>query len=232
MITGNMKIFINKLRKQEGGKIHRNKTEFDITSSCGVYRFQHPDAKVFQYIDDLAKSIGITKESTQWSQQEIDKINNIIDKDLEDEFTAEFYQTYFKYIDFNKLHKCLLWSYASIYVTSNRLANKALQKSTNYLLQFYPDIFNKDGSKELLKVDGIIGNGSRALIYDVSSLVYENNPYLGHMWKSLFINACKDYYVEIATSEVEQTGTDKDLRYLRGWINRCNDLLGDVDDLR
>lgn len=232
MMDGNMKIFISRLRKQEGGKIHRNRTEFDITTSCGIYRFQHPDAKVFSYIDEIASSLGITNPSTEWRKEELDKINDLIDSSIEDEFTADFYRDYFKSLDLNKLHRCLIWSYASIFITGNRLANKALQKSCNDLLNLYPDIFHPDRFGTRLKVDGIIGSGSRDLVYRVTEVVYDNQSYLGHIWKFLFISACKDYYVEIATSDVEKTGTDKDLIYLRGWINRCNSLLGDVDDIR
>lgn len=225
----NIEVFVKKLRKYEGGKIHKNKNESDITTSCGIYRKQHPNASIFKYIDSLAESIGITSPSSTWTKEQIEKVNDIIDMDIENKYTEEFYRDYIKSIDLDRLPLNIAWCYYNIYVTGNKLANKSLQRSCNFMLEKYPTIFNNEDVTFLkqLDVDGIIGKGSREAIYRISDLItsYKDAVVFEEIWKQSFISFCKSYYIDIATGDVKETGTDKDIIYLKGWKNRCDELL-------
>lgn len=225
-MVDNYNQLVEKLYKVEGGKIHKNKNELDITSSCGIYKYQHKDAKVFKYIDQIADAIGITKPSSQWTQLDIDSVNAHIDKDIELAYSIEFYKDYIKVIDLNKLPKEMVWPFFNIYINSNKIAGKALQYSSNQMIKSNSKLFNPKDLKPL-SVDGIIGNGSREMIYSISEIInfIPQSELYGEMWKLYFVNRCKTEYVSIGTNDVAKTGTDKDIIYLKGWINRCDALL-------
>ena len=221
-------LLVEKLREIEGGLVHKNKGESDITTSCGIYRGAHPNAGVFTYIDQLAMAIGISKPSSQWTRVELDAINNHIDRDIENSYSVEFYKDYFsKVVDINKLPNELIWPFYNIYVNGNKLAGKALQYSCNLMLKKYPKLFNPSGDKNELNVDGLIGNGTRSLLYSISEIVkfLPQGDVYGEIWKQYFLQRCKTEYVMIGTTDVSKTGTDKDIKFLRGWINRCDALL-------
>lgn len=221
-------LLVEKLKKVEGGVIHKNKGETDITTSCGIYRGAHPNAKIFTYIDQLAAAVGINKPSSQWGKIELDTINSHIDSDIEMSYSVEFYKDYIGgVIDINKLPQELIWSFYNIYVNSNKIAAKALQYSSNLMLRKYPKLFNSNSDKKELTVDGKIGNGSRSIVYGISEIVkfLPQGDIYGEIWKMYFIQRCKTEYVLIGTTDVAETGTDKDLKYLRGWINRCDSLV-------
>lgn len=44
------KILLNHLYKVEGGVLHRNSEEFDITNAYGIYRHFHPKAGKYLHI--------------------------------------------------------------------------------------------------------------------------------------------------------------------------------------
>lgn len=227
MVNNYLKL-VEKLYVVEGGKIHKNKNEKDITSSCGIYRYAHPNADVFKYIDQIAIAVGITKPSTQWTSTELELVNKHIDKDLELSYSVDFYKTYFKVLDLDKLHDIMIWPFANIYTNSNKIANKAMQTSCNLMMRYNPKLFNPNNLKELV-VDGIIGNGSREVIYTISSVLafLPDGDVYAVLWKMFFINACKSEYILLSTNEVSSTGTDKDIIYLKGWSNRCDALVED-----
>lgn len=208
----NWEKFIELIYKLEGGKIHRNKTEKDITSKAGIYKYAQPHAEIFSYYAQVAKNLGITKDSTEWTKSEIEKIDNAVDSVNDIAYSVEFYKGYFKNTVIESLDKVALL-YGSIYVNSQKIANKALQNSINSMVNIL-----KERGIELdikLKVDGVIGSGSKASIKKVIEVCKLNNTLLD-VWKQAFASSCKDQYVELANKG------EKNKTYLTGWINRVN----------
>lgn len=222
---------VAKLREQEGGIIHRNKGELDITSTCGVYRHSHPDAEIFKYLDELARDLGIAKPSANWTKEDIDKINQNLDLNKEFHLNVDFYKTYIKVVNLSLLPSQIVFAFFSLYTNGNKLACESLQRSCNLLLNKHASVFNNDSNgnriyKDLV-VDGKIGSGSRGVIYHIADIIShsDQSELYGEIWRSYFLHAAKTAYVKIGTTDVAKTGTDKDIKYLRGWINRCDELL-------
>lgn len=208
-------LVLDMLKDQEGGRLHRNKSESDITTGYGIYKSVYPNAKIFSYIDEVAKSVGIEKKSKDWTEDDIVEINDKIDPVKEKELSLDFYKDYFK-MDMSIIPANLAVIFCSIYVNSNKIANIALQKSTNFMIENY---VNK-GS--ILKPDGIIGSGSKKVIKDVYDWVKRQSDHMDDVWFMSFIYFVQFEYVQICTDNGKE---DKQLQYLRGWTNRVLSLL-------
>ena len=83
------KILLNHLYKVEGGVLHRNSEEFDITNAYGIYRHFHPKAEIFTYIDTIASSVT-RAPSNKWTKEQIVAINKLIDKNKELDLSYRF----------------------------------------------------------------------------------------------------------------------------------------------
>lgn len=208
-------LVLDMVKEAEGGKLHRNKSELDITTGYGIYKHVYPNEQIFKYIDEVAKSLNITKDSKDWNQDDLEEIQYNMDKEKEFEYTKEFYSSYFK-IDLSILPNNLALAYCSIYVNSNKIANIALQKSVNFLISNYCKNFKK------LSTDGVLGKESKKTIEEVFKFVKLQSDQMDDVWFLSFINFCQAEYVNIATDGGKE---DKHLQYLKGWINRCINLL-------
>lgn len=215
-------LFMNMIKKQEGGKLHRNKSEKDITTGYGIYKYSFPEAEIFKYIDSLAKSLNINKKSSEWSKSEIETINKNIDTNKELQYTIDFYNNeYFKKIDIYKLPIQLTLSVGSILINSPKIASKALQISYNTMIKLIDSLSNEKQIDE----DGIIGSGTRNAIYKLSEKV-ESSDTDKYLWFYIFINSVISQYVDMATDNGKE---DKQLQYLRGWVlNRCDYLIKNI----
>ena len=81
------------LTTAEGGKIHYNSTEKDITSGRGIYRYNNKGI-IWDYVDTVAKSIGIIIPSVSWDKDELDKINKNVDPKIMEYLEYLFYKQY------------------------------------------------------------------------------------------------------------------------------------------
>lgn len=208
-------LVLEMLKKAEGGKLHRNKSELDITTGYGIYKHVCPNEKIFKYLDEIAKSLNINKNSKEWDSDDLEEIQANIDYEKELEYTKEFYINYFN-LDLNILPNNLALGYCSIYVNSNKIANIALQKSTNFIIENYYKKCKK------ISEDGILGNQSKKTIEEVFKYVKLQSDQMDNVWFLSFINFCQFEYVKISTDNGKE---DKQLQYLKGWINRCINLL-------
>lgn len=229
-MTKGEKVLLDSIKSAEGGKLHRNKIETDITTGYGIYRVKHPTASIFSYIDSLAKELGITKPSSEWSDSEINQVNSKIDPEKELELSAEFYKGYFKYSDYTNVPDMLLFSYFNIYVTSTTIAVRAMQSTYNLFIKKFPEIALKPlyGEMTPIKVDGKLGSGTKGAINKLGLILSKENSLYIPALTLIFYNYAKSGYVEIGTDEVKTTGKDKHAIYLKGWDNRVNKLMEDM----
>lgn len=207
----NYEKLVELLKTVEGDKIHYNKGEKDITSAYGIYRYQQPQAKIFTYIDTVAKDLGITKPSYEWTSEEINLVNINIDKDEEFNLAVDFYKT-FTHLDLDQLGLELSYAYFNIFANTPKGANKAMQATINSLISNY----NLD--YKLLDVDGILGPKSRKVIYDVVK------SYNDKELKLTFLVHANEHYINLAVNNSE-----KYLKYLNGWYQRIKNLIKDVN---
>lgn len=220
-------MFLELIKKFEGGKLHRNSGETDITTGYGIYRAAHPNATVFQVYDLGASKLGITSPSSEWTKEEISMVNDLIEgKDADPELndlmiqkTKEFYNAYFSKATYEGVPSELSLAYKLIYINSNKIANKALQSTYNLAVKIA-------GYNKQLKVDGIVGSGSKQAFKEFKEFIdYHSEVINVNTLLAIFISYCKSFYIDISTDEVNSTGTDKHLKYLNGWDNRCNTIL-------
>lgn len=216
--------FYSLVAKFEGGKLHRNSNESDITTGYGIYRGAHPNASIFSYIDKLAMSINIFTPSNEWTKDEINSVNHVLSyneeaKEKEYQLTVDFYRDYFKKVDYEGVPDLLNAAYKLIYINGTKIANKALQSTYNAIAKIV-------GETNVLKVDGLIGSGSKSAFKEFNSFIeYNSEVVTDYTLLAYFISYAKSFYIDISTDELPTTGTDKHLRYLQGWDNRCNTIL-------
>lgn len=204
----NWEKFIGLIYKLEGGKLHFNKTEKDITSKAGIYKYAHPSCEIFKYYDEVAKSLNINKTSTEWSKEDLKIIDSKIDLAKDIEYSVIFYKDFFKKTIIDELNS-MSYLYGSIYLNSPKLANRALQVASNEMIKKL-NLVNKP-----LDTDGIIGNGSKQVIRDIL-LKCESNESLMDDYKSLLAEKCKEGYQDLVKKN------EKNSIYLKGWLNRVD----------
>lgn len=230
----NIEKFVLSLKEFEGGVLHKNAGETDITNGYGIYKGDNPKAEVFTYYADLAKELGIKTASSKWTKEEIKKVNDVIDPDRELQLSIEFYQEYFKplskFIDLFSLDPLISVPYGNIFLNSNTIGNKSLQQSVNLIIESnLRNTFPEIATMNKIAEDGIVGPGTRKVVYFLNELfgekaIYERELFFNY-WCNIFISLCKTNYVDLSTDNLKKTGTDKQLQYLRGWINRCDKLV-------
>lgn len=202
------------IAKEEGGYLHRNPAETDITTGYGIYRTAQPDAKIFNYIDSIAKSLGINTKSNLWSKQQLELIQSKMDKETELSYSIDFYKNYFKAIRLDEFPIEVSREIASIYTNGPKIACKALQRTVNQFIEY--GVLSK---RPWLTQDGILGAKSWESINELNSIC-KKDTLRANQFKYLFIGYCKTYYIELAVLY-----PDKYLRYLRGWNKRVDNLL-------
>lgn len=203
---------LSSLFEFEGGKLHYNSKEHDITNAYGIYRYQQPKAELWKYIDSLA--VGITtKPSSQWDETIVNKINSKIDKNKERELSYLFYKDFFKGAYLESFHEDLVILICNLYTNTPLGATKAIQEALNDCYKY--GIFIADKS-EVPPVLGKFGPQTRTAVEKFS----QNAD-----WKDIIIfKNCallymKTYYAELV---IDKTATM--IPNLRGWNNRMEEL--------
>lgn len=221
------------IKIQEGGILHRNKSESDITNGYGIYRHAYPNEEIFQYYDNIAEEIGINGKSSTWTDENIKAIQSKIDLEIEFELSKQFYlNTYFKRfkIDVFSLPEQLCLAVASILINGPKLGSKALQQSYNIILKKYTKRFPEEFKNiKPISEDGIIGDNTAKAIMILNECVLKmNHPDSVELWLSVYLSCVKSLYVELATGKSK----DKYAQYLRGWVlNRVDNLIKNIDNL-
>ena len=82
------KKLLDNLKEAEGGDLHRNTNELDVTNGWGIYRGKglgKSFTPLWDYVDTIAKQVT-DKPSDQWTKDECELIDNLLDKDKEEDF--------------------------------------------------------------------------------------------------------------------------------------------------
>lgn len=209
-IPDNFKSALKLLRKQEGGYLHRNKTEADITNGYGIYKYAHPTAELWKYIIDLGLNHGIGADTASWNRESIAKVNSKIDPNYDLYLSYLFYKDYFKYLSPTRFHGVLLPYLISIYANSPVICVKSLKLAINACI----DRGYTRGTKntEDSKVDSIL----------LANLDYirDNVPeHVVRQIKTILLDITKQQYTKLANNNPAKFGM-----YLKGWHNRVDSL--------
>ena len=210
----NLEEILNHLYKVEGGALHRNPTEADVTSPRGLYKSQDSKSKIWEYYNSVAASLGITTNSKGWSAKQIVAINSKADANLILNYEREYYISYFKGlpIDITVLNPMLAVLISSLYANSPQGCIISLQEALIYL--------NKAGiisipADKLSAPDGVVGNNTKYSMQAITNLDAKDLM----IFSLLIIGRMQEYYINIA---VETPG--KYLVYLNGWKNRLREI--------
>lgn len=196
------------LKRQEGGILHRNSNENDITNGYGIYRYAHPEAVVFNYIVQIANSLGITSPSSSWTREQINNIQSRMDPKHDLYYSYLFYKDFYKSIDLSNFHNVMIPVVVSLYANSPKICVKSLQMGYNKLV--------KDGlvNGNALTEDGVNGPGTMGALK-----VFVDWDEGARALKMKTLDSAIENYTKLANSS-----PDKYMRYLKGWINRVNSL--------
>jgi len=200
------------IKHVEGDKVHRNKGEKDITSPYGIYKHAHPDASIFNYIDSVANSLSIVKNSKKWTAEDILTINKNLDTAEIDEHALAFYEEYFKGARLHLFDKNAKILCAVLYSNSTVMMWKSVQTAL-LTLQKQERI---DGSLELSIADGLFGRKTDRSLSSRS--VQALQPY--ELYDNIMI-AAQYNYVSLWHKNKIKYGV-----FLFGWLNRLKKILG------
>lgn len=215
-----------KLKKQESGTLglHRNPTEADITTAYGIYRYANPNAEIFKYIDQVAKSIGINSNSKTWlDRNTLTKIQSNIDPEKELYYTYLFIKSYFtinkQEINLDQFEPITRYAIISLGWNSIKLCVKCLQSTINemYMNGYIPNV---DKSTKIA-CDGVYGPNTKRHLDGIMSYINTNkDKALELHFYYRFLNNAKTYYVSLALNN-----QSKFLMYLKGWNARVDQLI-------
>lgn len=190
------------LKKAEGGYLHHNNGEDDITTGYGIYKKCHKDALIFNYIDKIAKENGILKPSNLWTRQELTLIQAKMDTNKEIELSKDFYKKFFKNAKLEYLPEKMIVPMCAIYTNSPKIANKSLQGALNGVVEFYNLGFKP------LAIDGILGAKS----IEVMKFLKENDD-KSDLLVAFFAIANKQNYKNLHS------------KYEKGLLNRVDNFV-------
>jgi len=212
-------VLLDNIKKAESGILHYNSKETDITNGYGIYRQRHPNALVFNYIDNISKPF--TKlPSSKWNNKQLLKsLNSVINQDIDRYLSYLFYKEYLagaKLELFDKDHVVLV---ANLYTNSPKGAWMSIQEGLRDM--------QKDGVlniklSDLPIVDGVFGGKTAralTLLKEIKTETVYEKVLINKLFKKSVLLAMKSYYADITSNN-----PDKFVGYLKGWDNRIEDL--------
>ena len=215
IIPEQYKKLLDNLKEAEGGDLHRNSNELDVTNGWGVYRGKGLGRNfkpLWDHIESVAVEIS-SEPSNQWSKNECELIDNLLDKEIEEKLSYLFYKDYFKNAHLDLFHKDLVILMSNLYTNSPEGAWMSVQEGLR-------DIVN-DGilpipMNDMSIVDGDYGRKTRDALIKFKEIADRKDVII--LKKSILL-AMKSYYIDLSVGN-----PDKFLRYLNGWDNRMEDL--------
>ena len=198
------------LYEAEGGKVHYNKGEVDITSPGGIYRKSHPNARIFVYIDSVAKNIGITSPSKLWGKKTLRMVNRQLDMDRVDILLSRFYNEFLESAHLEEFPTEATVMMYSLYINSPKRAWKAVQQAIRDMVQSRVIISDLSATST---VDGVYGRKTANMLALIDA------DEVGGEFKMYIASAMKTQYIKLALARPK-----KFMRYLKGWDNRVNKL--------
>ena len=196
----------------EGTELHYNKGEVDITAPYGIYRKPFPNAKIFKYVDSVAKSLGIEAESKDWTKEEVHLVDKALDMEKINELAMEFYKGYTRGARLDMLPEEAQVAMFSLYTNSPKLAWKSVQSALNKFVQ------NGWLDYKIQAVDGAYGSTTKKGLEALDKIARSNSGY-GYIFESYMLLEMSQQYAKLAVNN-----PDKYLKYLNGWNNRVEAL--------
>lgn len=217
--TDNLEMFLRELKELEGGKLHRNKTEDDVTTGYGIYFKGNEKSSIYKYVSNVGQTLGFDKVTANWTQDQIAKVNAKLDPKEELKATKEFYSAYFKSLDMENIHRYVVINICSIFVNSRKMGVRVLQKSYNEIVDLLIKYRGYDANQfPKVDEDGLIGPKTRDAVKKLSSTIKDEDAMC---WNSISaVITCQEY-----RQLVENKPENK--IYLKGWMNRVLENMRD-----
>jgi hypothetical protein len=205
-------ILFDYIERVEGKNLHRNSTEYDVTSPGGIYRAEHPNASIWKYVDEVGASLNKDPDSANWSKSDLAEIDRHLDPERIKELVKEFYDEYLKGAHLELFDPLLQVAMFNIYTNTQTGAWKSVQQTVIDM--------NKMGlldlpKNDISKVDGGFGGMTKRALIAVDNLPDSSVI----TFKIILISNMKTNYARLVVSN-----PPKYLQYLNGWMNRMDAL--------
>ena len=210
---------LDNIKESEGGYLHYNSKETNITNGYGVYRTVHPNALVFKYIDAVASGITNTPSQDWRDKTLLSKIDSTIDKKVDRYLSYLFYNEYLKDAHLELFDKSNVTLMANLYTNSQRGAWKSIQEG---LLDIQRDGILNIPITSLSTVDGAYGTKTRdalLLLKNIETETVLEKVLIMKVFKKSVLLAMKSFYIDITIAN-----PDKFMKNLNGWDNRVEEL--------
>jgi hypothetical protein len=206
------------LGKAEGLTIHKNDGEFDITSPYGIYRYNHPKAEIFEYIDQLALESRITNKSSEFTQSDFYVLNATIERVPQvaaemRRLASKFYDEYFKNIYLELFPQEAQLAFLSMYATSQKGAMQSAQAAINDLISL------REISNTPLVEDGDFGTKTKEALEKVFKVSFSQGKYFSYWFEEKILRHMTMYYDTLAIKDPIAFK-----KFYKGWRNRLEAL--------
>lgn len=211
-------ILFRDLEKDEGGHLHRNPGETDITTGLGIYKGANPKAKIFEYIASVALPVTTTA-SNGWSPATIDKVNLLLDKDAMTYYSYLFYKDFYAELPMELLPEDTLLDSCNLYANSPEGLKLSLQRAIFEVNEMkYINIPKEDIYEP---VPNIGPKTKRNL-----ELIKNSTPECQKVFNLCVLLYMKTYYINIITSNKEKVAEASKyipfLKFIKGVDSRVN----------
>ena len=218
-IPTEFEVLLDSIKIVEGGILHYNNKETDITNGYGVYRAIHSDNIVFKYIDSVAKDITGLKSSSWKDKVLLNMIDNVIDKDIDRYLSYLFYKEYLKNAKLYLFDSSLSVMLAGLYSNSPVGMWKSVQES---LLDMVKDDILPLSIKDLSLPDGVFGSKTEnalLILKNLETSTKKEKELVIKLFKKSILLSMKSYYINIIDDN-----PDKYVKNILGWNNRVEEL--------
>lgn len=214
-----MNKILDHLAEAESLKIHKNKGENDITSPYGVYKYIHPEAAIFEYIDILANEMGISNKSHEYTHSDFDILNTALERKPHvsehiKNLAAEFYEKYYSKISLELYPPEAQIAMVSCYTTSREGGIVSTQRAINDMISM------REIDNPRLVEDGGFGSKTKEALQKLYNKREKEGKYFGLWFEEKLIR-----YMTIHYSELVIKNPKRFKRFFNGWVhNRMSNL--------
>jgi len=210
-IPKNYEMLLDNIDDAEGGTLHRNRRESNITNGWGIYKALHPNALLWKYVD-LVSSEVTDLDTEDWEKDLIDLIDSRLDKDIERYLSYLFYKEYLKGAHLELFDKDLVITMANLYTNSPEGAWMSVQEGIWDMYKY--GLLDHDKT-DISGVDGGFGGKTKRCLLKLNNRDFKDDI----IFKQAILLAMKSYYTDLTVGN-----PDKYLRNGNGWDNRMEDL--------
>lgn len=214
-IPTNYQIFLDHIEKAEGGYLHKNEKESDITNSFGIYKGGVAGGNckdLWEYIEIVAEPITTTP-THEWTPETVAAVEPLIDDRVERYLSYKFYEKYLKGARLHMFPPELVLVMSNLYTNSPKGAWMSVQEA---LRDISKDGISPTALADLSTVDGSFGDKTEKSLLAFMSIADWKDILI---FKKSILLAMKTYY-----SELIAHNADKFLVNIRGWNERIEEL--------